>query len=271
MPDPSPDVRYFSGPRRQIAYRRSGAGQPLVLLHPLALSGAVWAEFAGRLSGTFDVIAPDARGHGDGDWDGEPFGIDDLADDVALLLDGLGLESAHLIGLSMGGSTAVSFAGRYPGRAEAMVLADTTAWYGDGAQQTWEDRARGVVAQPRQRQVPFQVDRWFTEGFRQRHAAEVNRVVGVFLRTSSLAHAQACRALGTMDSRGLLANVTAPTLVLTGVEDYATPPPMGRAIADGVQAGEARILDGLRHLSLLEDPALAGTAAGFLTAAKART
>jgi aerobic carbon-monoxide dehydrogenase medium subunit len=77
-----------------------------------------------------------------------------------------------------------------------------------------------------------------------------------FLQTSSLAHAAACRALGTMDSRAVLKQVTAPTMVVTGEEDYATPPAMGQAIADGVPAGQARVLPALRHMSLVEDPAL---------------
>src|SRR6266702_2336083 len=235
-------VQFAGGPMHRVAYRRSGAGQPVILLHPLALSGEVWGEFATRLAARFDVIAPDARGHGATGWDGGPFGVDDLGDDVAALLDALGLPAAHVIGMSMGGSTAVSFAGRYPERASAMFLADTTAWYGEQAPRAWEQRARDVVARPRERQVPFQVDRWFTEGFRRRSAAEADRVAGIFLRTSSLAHAQACRALGAMDCRGLLPKITAPVLVVTGAEDYATPPEMGRAIAGGVPRGQARVL-----------------------------
>jgi 3-oxoadipate enol-lactonase len=262
------DISFVDGPRHKIAYRRSGSGHPLVLLHPLALSFDVWGEFAVRLSETFDVIAPDARGHGSSGWDGEQFSVDGLADDVRMVLDSLGIEAAHVIGLSMGGSTAVSFAGRYPERASAMFLADTTAWYGAEAPRTWEERAQGVLAQPRQRQVTFQVDRWFTEAFRNRNPVEVNRVVRIFLQTSSLAHAAACRALGTMDSRAVLKQVTAPTMVVTGEEDCATPPAMGQAIADGVPAGQARVLPALRHMSLVEDPALADTAAEFLSAAR---
>jgi 3-oxoadipate enol-lactonase len=264
LPQETPSVRFADGPRHRIAYRRWGAGQPVVLLHPLALSGEVWGEFAGRLSAGFDVIAPDARGHGDSGWDGAPFSIDDLADDVAALLDVLDLPAAHVIGMSMGGSTAVSFAGRYPERATAMFLADTTAWYGEQAQQAWEKRAVDAANNPREQQVPFQADRWFTDDFRRRHAEEVNRVVGIFLRTSSVAHAQACRAFGAMDSRGLLPKITAPVLVVTGAEDYATPPEMGKTIADGVPAGQARVLDALRHMSLVEEPSLADTAATFL-------
>jgi 3-oxoadipate enol-lactonase len=265
-PPETPPVQFADGLRHRIAYRRAGSGQPVVLVHPLALSGEVWGEFGARLAAGFDVIAPDARGHGESGWDGEEFGIDDLADDVAALLDALALPAAHVIGMSMGGSTAVSFAGRYPERVTAMFLADTTAWYGEQAPAAWNKRAEGVLAQPREQQVSFQVDRWFTEGFRRRSPQEVNRVVGIFLRTSSLAHAQACRALGTMDSRPLLPTITAPVLAVTGIEDYATPAAMGQAIADGVPNGRARVLDALRHMSLVERPALADAAAAFLAA-----
>ena len=262
-------VQHVSGPRHQIAYRRQGSGPPLVLLHPLALSGAVWGEFADRLSERFDVIAADARGHGDSGWDGEPFTLDDLAGDVATLLDGLGLEAASLTGLSMGGSTAIRFAAQHPARVTRLLVADASAWYGPEAVATWDKRAESVLATPRPNQLPFQTDRWFTEGFRQRRPDEVSRVTRVFLGTSSLAHAQACRALGAMDSRDRLAAINAPTLVLTGAEDYATPPAMGRAIADGIPGAQARVLDGLRHMSLVEAPELAGTVAEFLAGAGA--
>lgn len=266
---PEPAVSFADGPRNRIAYRRSGTGPPLVLLHPLALSGAVWGAFARLLSDDFDVIAPDARGHGDSGWDGAPFTIDDLADDVAALLGGLGVPAAHVAGMSMGGSTAISLAGRHPARVGGLVLADTTAWYGADAATAWEARAETAVARPRELQVPFQDDRWFTERFRQRNPGEVNRVVSIFLRTSSPAHAAACRAMGAMDSRPLLPGITAPTLVLTGEEDYATPPEMGAAIADGIPGARAEVLPRLRHLSLVEDPGLAGVTGWFLSGAQA--
>ena len=70
-----------------LAYRRAGSGEPVVLLHPLALAGDAWGEFADRLATRADVIAVDARGHGRSAWDGGPFTIEDLADDVGALLD----------------------------------------------------------------------------------------------------------------------------------------------------------------------------------------
>jgi 3-oxoadipate enol-lactonase len=251
------EIHSVEGPSGPISFRRFGAGDPLVLLHPLALSGAVWGSFAERLSEHFDVIAPDARGHGDSGWAGDAFSADDLADDIEALLDGLGLQSAHLLGMSMGGSVGIAFAGSRPDRVRRLLLADTTAWYGEQAPVVWAERAERALATPRPRQVAFQVDRWFTETFRAHHPEEVVRVVDVFVRTDSRAHAQASRALGGLDARELVPAITAPTLVLTGEQDYATPPEMGRYVADSLRAGRALVLKDLRHLSLIEAPGLA--------------
>jgi 3-oxoadipate enol-lactonase len=258
---PTPDTTgrraTVPGPTGPISLVRQGAGEPLVLLHPLALSARAWGEFADRLANQFEVIAVDARGHGESGWDGESFTMNDLADDVLAVLDGLSLDRAHLVGMSMGGSAAINFAGRYPGRVAGLVLADTTAWYGPEAPTTWAERAEKALSVPRPKQVPFQVDRWFTEEFRRTQPEKVNRVAAIFLETNSSAHAAASLAMGDMDSRELLANISAPTLVLTGVEDYATPPEMGAEIAAGAPQAEARVLDALRHLSLIERPTLA--------------
>lgn len=249
------------------ALRRAGRGRPLVLLHPLALSGAVWGRFAGRLAEHFDVIAPDARGHGDAGWDGAPFTTGDLAADVVALLDRLRIDRAHVLGMSMGGSIAVELAAAFPDRVDRLVVADGTAWYGADAPRVWEERAERAVALPRRRQVPFQTDRWFTDAFVRTHHGEVRRVAGIFTATDSLAHAAACRALGALDARERLPEITAPTLTLTGEQDYATPPSMGAAIADRVADGVHRTLPGLRHLSLVERPDLAELVHAHLTAA----
>jgi 3-oxoadipate enol-lactonase len=109
---------------------------------------------------------------------------------------------------------------------------------------------------PRETQVPFQTERWFTDAFRRNAPDEVRRVVDVFLATDSRVHATASRAMGEMDSRALLGDVIAPTLVLTGEEDYATPPEMAQVIAENVKDGRAVTLPHLRHLSLIERPSL---------------
>ena len=177
--------------------------------------------------------------------------------DLESILDALDLESVDLLGMSMGGGIAMTFAGLHPDRVNHLVLADTTAWYGENAEREWAERAEKAVNVPRHAQLAFQTDRWFTEEFRASDPEETQRVVDIFLATDSRVHAAASLAMGSFDGRDLLPAITAPTLVLTGDDDYATPPAMGREIADNVRTGRAHVLPELRHLSLIERPELA--------------
>ena len=250
-------VRMVATAHGPMAVRRQGAGDTVVLLHPLALSGELWRPLASALSGAFDVLSLDLRGHGASGWDGEPFSIEDMALDVAEVLDALELPSVGMLGMSMGGSVAVTFAGLFPDRVGSLVLAGTTAWYGDGAVTAWAERARRAAEVPRAEQLPFQVDRWFSPAFRDRNPEEVDRVTKIFLRTDSGAHAAASTARGRLDSRRLLPAVRASTLVLVGQDDYATPPGMAGELAGGIPGATLLVLPGLRHMALIERPELA--------------
>jgi 3-oxoadipate enol-lactonase len=236
-----------------------GEGDPVVLLHPLALCGELWQPIATALADQFTVYAPDLRGHGGTSWDRDEFTIDDMADDLAQAMDTLSMGPVHLLGMSMGGGVAMTYAARHPDRVRSLVLADTTAWYGDDAPTAWADRAEKAATVPRDKQVTFQVDRWFSDTFRDTHPDDVNRVVDLFVATDSAAHAAACRAMGAMDARHLLPAITAPTLVLVGEHDYATPPDMARYLADHITGATLRVLPDLRHMALIEQPELAAT------------
>lgn len=243
-------IRRSAGP---LSVLRHGAGPPLVLLHPLALAGELWAPLAARLADRYEVFAFDLRGHGQSRWDGQPFGIADLAEDVVTALDALGLASVRLAGMSMGGSVAMTLAGRYPHRVSGLLLADTTAWYGPDAQAAWAERAQKATG-PRDKQLPFQLDRWFSEAFRAEQPEEVERVARIFLATASPAHAAASIAMGALDARPLLPAITAPTRVLVGEHDYATPPAMAELLAERIPNATLRVLPNVRHLSLIEQP-----------------
>jgi 3-oxoadipate enol-lactonase len=241
-----------------------GTGEPVVLLHPLALAGELWRPLGTALAPDFQVLAPDLRGHGGTSWDHDEFTVADLADDVAQALNTLSLHRVHLLGMSMGGSVAMTFAGRYPDRVRTLTLADTTAWYGEQAPTVWAERAEQAVSVPRDKQVAFQVDRWFSEAFAADHPSDVRRVVDLFVATDSQAHAAACRMFGRMDVRELLPAITAPTLVLVGEHDYATPPAMARVLAERIPNASLDVLPKLRHMSLVEQPELVAVVRGHL-------
>src|SRR5262245_9393909 len=104
-----------------------GAGEPLLLLHAFPLSGAMWQPQIDALASGNRLIVPDLPGFGATAIPDAPYTLDDLADSLAALLDGLGLEQVTLVGLSMGGYIALAMLRRHPQRIKALVLADTRA------------------------------------------------------------------------------------------------------------------------------------------------
>jgi 3-oxoadipate enol-lactonase len=227
---------------------------PVVLLHPLALSGAVWDPFIGGLAERFKVLTPDSRGHGTSAWDGHEFTVTDLAADAAALIESLDAGPAHVIGLSMGGCTAILLAADRPDLVDRLVLANTTASYGPHRIRSWAGRAHTAELTPRAQQLPFQRERWFSPAFQRSRPHEVDRVSRIFAATDSRAHAATCRALGRFEAANRLADVRAPTLVLVGADDFATPPEMAAHLAAGIDGARLRVLEATRHLSLIERP-----------------
>ncbi len=230
-----------------------GAGPTVVLLHPLAMAGELWRPIMESTPG-MRFIAPDARGHGATRWDGRPFTMEDMAADAAALIDAMGIAPSGVVGMSMGGGAAMLLAASRPELVSSLVLVDTTACYGDDRVSAWATRAMKASSTERRRQLPFQIDRWFSPSTVESCPATVKHVSDVFLATDSQAHAAACRAMGALDATPMLAKITAPTLVVVGADDYATPRAMAAQLHAGISGSRLEIVDGARHLSVFDDP-----------------
>ena len=233
-----------------------------LLLHSLAMSGGLWQPLVERLA--IPAVAMDARGHGESSWDGSPFTVEDLAADAAALIEDRADGPVAVAGMSMGGCVAIALAGTRPDLVDRLVLADTTADYGPDKTTAWADRADNAIRKPRDKQLAFQVDRWFSPAFAKDDPAEVKRVSELFLATDSRAHAQACLALGAFDGTALLPKITAHTLVVVGEHDYATPPAMARALAEGIPDARLHVFEKARHFSVFEARGGLDVVAGFL-------
>jgi N-formylmaleamate deformylase len=110
-----------------IHYLRTGGPKPaVVLLHGLTGSGACWSPLAGALEADFDVVMPDARGHGSSSTPLEGYRYEDHAGDVVGLIQGLGLAAPVLLGHSMGGMTAAVVASQLEVAMRGVILADPT-------------------------------------------------------------------------------------------------------------------------------------------------
>jgi 3-oxoadipate enol-lactonase len=218
------------------------------------MSKEMWGDLAERLSGGFQVWSIDARGHGQSVWDGKPFTVEDMSEDLESVLDALGIGAVNIVGMSMGGNTAMTFAATQPERSLRLVLADTTANYGPDRHTKWEERATMALSRPRKDQLEFQLDRWFTPDFLAERHDDVRRISDIFLATDSSVHAAACRALGGFDGEPVLGQIRAETLVIVGSDDYATPPAMAKHLVR--ELSEARYLEipDVRHMAIIESP-----------------
>ncbi len=235
-------------------YLRLGNGPPLVLIHALGLDRRLWVKQVEDLSASCTVIAYDVRGHGESDVPAGPYTISDMADDLAGLLDSLGIESAHLAGLSMGGMVAQEFALSYPNRVRSLVLADTTSEYNQEARRLFAERARIAEERGLLPLVEATLDRWFTPEFRQSRPEEVERIRYILEQTDQYGYAAACRAIGRVDFTERLVAIQAPTLVLVGSEDPSTPPEMALKIHEYIPGSQYLVVNGASHLTNVARP-----------------
>lgn len=240
-----------------IAYTRipASADAPhVVYVHSLALDRSIWSGVIDRLTGSADQVALDCRGHGRSGRGGRPYSVEQLADDVADVLDHLDWPSATVVGCSMGGCVAQAFAARHSDRADAAVFIDTTAWYGPSAAADWAARADAAKAKGLNALVPFQLDRWFGSDFREAHPDLMASLAGVFVANDLDSYASTCAMLGAADLRASADKVSCPTIVVVGEDDQATSPAMAADLAERVHARQLVVVPGTRHLTPLENP-----------------
>ena len=224
---------------------------PVVLLAgSLGSSLEMWDPQVAALSARFRVVRYDARGHGRSPVPVGPYVLDDLVDDAVALLDRLGVERAHVVGLSLGGMTAMRLAAREPHRVDRVALLCTSARF--ASPEPWAERARTVRAEGTAAIADAVVARWFTLALSERDPALVARMREMVASTSTEGYASCCAAIQTMDLREDLGRITAPVLAIAGADDPATPPEHLAAIVDGVPGARLLVLPQAAHLANVE-------------------
>jgi 3-oxoadipate enol-lactonase len=241
----------------ELACDVTGAGPALLLLHAFPLGLAMWDEQVRALAEGRQVVRFDARGFG-----GSPPGdalltMERIADDAVGVLDRLGVPSAVVAGLSMGGYAALSLARRHPDRIRALVLADTRS----GADSPEAKAARAT-----------QAERVRREGARAIAEAVLPKLLGatshrerpdLVARVRSLIEANPPRGIADAlaglaaraDSTPALREIRVPTLVVVGDEDAITPLAEAEALQRGIQGSRLAVVPRAGHLSNMENPA----------------
>ncbi len=226
---------------------------PVVLLsNSLGATMAMWEPQLAALTERYRVVRYDTRGHGGSPTVPGDATIDDLADDAVALLDRLGVEKAHVVGLSIGGMTGLRLAVREPHRVDRLVVLCSSAYTGNP--DAWRDRAQTARTEGTGALADAVVARWFTPGWAAEHPEYVAEMRATIAGTDDEGYASCCAVVGAMDQRGDLGSITAPTLVVSGLEDPSLPPEHQRAIADGIPSATLLELTPAAHIANIEQP-----------------
>jgi 3-oxoadipate enol-lactonase len=232
----------------------------VVLAGSLGSTLSMWDPQIPALAPHYQVVRYDTRGHGKSPDPGTGCSIDDLADDLLALIDRLDSRPVHLVGLSLGGMTAMRLAAHNADRVRSLTLLCTSALLGPA--QAWLERAATVREQGTAAVADAVVGRWFSPQF---SAAEPERVAhyrNMIAATPAPGYAACCEAIAAMDLRVDLQSITAPTLVIGGIQDPATPPPHLQAIAAGIADSTLLMLEPAAHLASVEQSEAVNVALG---------
>jgi pimeloyl-ACP methyl ester carboxylesterase len=242
-----------------LYYEEHGSGEPLLLIMGFTASSIAWQWNIPALAQDFHTIVFDNRGVGQSDKPDEPYSMAMFADDTAGLLNGLGIDQAHVFGVSMGGMIAQEFALRYPRRVKTLILGCTNC----GGPQTVLSQDPDVLnlvgnieAVDVQQAAVIMTKVAVTPWFMQKHMDVLLQLNQLSMQHPTPKHGMVrqMQAIQGYDTYERLPQITAPTLVITGKEDGLVPPENSVTLAQRIPNADLVILSNASHLFIIELP-----------------
>ncbi|WP_328602326.1 3-oxoadipate enol-lactonase [Nocardia terrae] len=225
-------------------------GDPVLLSGSIGSDLRMWEpQLAALTAAGYRVVRYDHRGHGGSPVPPGPYTLADLAADALALLDRLDIRRAHWVGLSLGGMAGMWVGEHAQHRLRTLTLCCTSAALPPNA---WAERARLVRAEGMRPVAESSLRRWFTPRWLADQPERARFFADMIASQSGEGYASCCAAIETMDIAAALPRITAPTLVIAGAEDPASPPDHGRSIAEAVTGARLEIVSPGAHLASVE-------------------
>lgn len=235
-----------------VHYLRTGGNKPpVVLLHGLMTSGVCWTPLARALEEDYNVIMPDARGHGKSNAPAEGYYYDNLATDVLSLIEVLGLAAPVLIGHSMGGMTAAVVANRNPKRIRGLILADPCFL----TPQRQHEVYKSDVAAQHQRNLNRSKEDFLAE-LKLRHSHRSHELIELLAqaRFQTSMHAFQVLTPPNPDYMQLIKTLDIPSLLVIGDVDAVVSPGMASELAKLNQRLEVAQITEAGHGVIYDQP-----------------
>ena len=253
-----------------LGFEEAGAGAgdktPIVFLHGVGSDKSVWHPQLAHFGEERRALAFDYPGYGDSDPAPEGTTREDYAAAILSAMSALGIDRAHVCGLSLGGVVAIALHEAAPDRCASLILADTFAVHPDG--QAIHDRS--IAASENMRALAEgRVDVLLAQ---PANPAVRTEVIETMARIDPAAFCIGARAVWLADQRDRAGDIRAPTLVLCGAEDHVTPPALSRELTQLIPGARYEAIERAGHLANLERPQEFNTLAGaFIRGVDSRT
>lgn len=231
-----------------LNYRDEGPrGAPVVVLgSSLGTTLAMFDGQAAALAEDWRVIRVDLRGHGRSTAAERRFGIDDMAADIVDLLDNLSVDRFSYVGVSISGAVGQVLGIRERNRLDRLVICASAVRWPDP--DVWRHRAERVRAEGTDFLVASRPNVWFSAAYAEREPQRVQQLLVNLQATNRDAYAACCDAIADFDARPHLASIAAPTLVVVGEHDPATPVDLATQVAAGIPGARLLVVPGAFHL-----------------------
>jgi 3-oxoadipate enol-lactonase len=236
----------------EVAYKQDGKpGRPVVLMSNSLMSNMdMWDQTVPALLDKYQVLRYDTRGHGQTAVTAGPYSINQLADDAIGLLDEVGIDRAHIMGLSMGGMIAQQIGARYSERVLSVLLCDTASEM--PPRSMWEERLAIARKEGMSGLVDTVIRRWFTAAFIEQAPEQVKKIREMILGTSTEGFINCASAIRDMAQTTMLLKIKAPTLIITGRLDPACTVDQAVVLHRMIDTSKMVILENAAHLSNIE-------------------
>jgi pimeloyl-ACP methyl ester carboxylesterase len=235
-----------------------GKGSPLVLVHGLGMHGEMWRPLLPLLAGRHTVVTYDLAGHGRSREPVDPVTLRSLSEQLTRLMDELAIARAALAGFSLGGMIVRRFAVDHPERASAIVVLNSA----HDRTEAERDAVRNRVEQARlhgpDATIDAAIERWFTPVYRAANPGPVAEVRAAILANDRTVYPKLYSVLAEGDAEiaDAIAGLRIPFLAMTSEDDPGNTPEMSRRMASLVPGAEVKIVPGLRHMGIWEEPTL---------------
>tara|TARA_R110002110_G_scaffold159654_1_gene357610 strand:+ start:1558 stop:2358 length:801 start_codon:yes stop_codon:yes gene_type:complete len=228
----------------------------VVMIHGLGLNRACWQWTIPALRDRHRILAYDMYGHGGSVAPPDTPDLSMFSRQLSGLLDHCGIEAATIVGFSLGGMIARRFAQDTPDRARALVILNSPHRRSEAAQAHILDRVGLAREIGPEATVQAAIERWFTPAFQSANPDVIRLVKSWVTANRQEVYHRIYRVLaeGVEEVVAPQPAITCPALIITGDQDFGNGPEMTQAIAAEIPGAEARILPGLRHMALAENP-----------------